>query len=436
MANWLAQHLEQSDRAGWPVHARDRNSVHVRRPDGVIEAEIATRPLHYRNEHGLWQPIDTGLVRSTRGGREYRADGVPVSVQADGLVSITGSKHQQRTRRLVIFDVVKQQVVKTLALFGDGIAVDDCLLRGLDSIRHTLQVLPDGLREDVTIRDAISGVRASEWLMLETEIMGASWPDGWIKALPPVGDYHFPPPTLQDATGRVLRASMYAQRQNNAQLLYSGVPLAVLGGLVFPVVLDPNFSLSASQWWYGQSILTYEDAWGTYTGTGSPLVGQNYYSDKGTDTWQCCRAKLAFDASSTVGENILALVLRLATPYNTTLADTIEITQLNEYSDYSGAVSADRDTDWQLEGVMLSGETYYDSLALNVDYFTSTGGEVNYGLLGYKDRIQTSSTADERIRIAGPSYPYTNPPLLVVLYSIPVSGALLRHPGMAGGMNG
>ena len=428
MANWLAQHLEQSDRTGWQVHMRDRNSVHVRRPDGLIEASIASRPMHYRNERGVWQPIDTGLMRSTRGRREYRADGVPVSVQADGLVSIIGSKHQQRTRRLVIFDVVKQQVVKTLAEFGDGIVVDDCLLRGSDAFQHTLQVLPDGLREDVTIRDAIGGTKASEWVMLETEIMGASWPDGWIKALPPVGSYRFPPPTARDATGRMMSASLYAQQRDGLQWLYSGVPMALMAALAFPVTLDPNFTVTSWVCWSGNSDVDYETAHSTYTEDfGTLTVGQ---TKDVKDVWSCYRPRLAFNTTSAVGVDLVGLVLRLAFSSSIPqMDDVVEITSLTGSSDYTDAVSATLQNYWQPSSFL--GDTYYDSGGLDRTYLTEN--TTYYGLLTTNDRnaYDAGGSSWTMFTFNGSSYP----PLLVVLYTVP-SVVVIRHPGMAGGMNG
>lgn len=430
MANWLAQHMEQSNSAGWQVHARDKYSIHTRRPDGAIQAEISTRPLHYRNDRGIWQPIDTGLVKSTRGGQEYRADGVPVSLRADGLVSIIGSSHQQRTQRLVVFDIAKQQVVKTLVEFGDGITVEDCLLRGTDSFQHTLQVLPDGLREDVTIHDTIDGVRASEWLMLETEIMGASWPDGRIKALPSVGPYRFPQPTLQDATGRMINASMYVIQRNGAQWLYTGVPVALLTGLRFPVTLDPNFTATNTVSWCGESYVDYATAHSTYSYDSSGNAGQSYVNAK-SETWYCNRARFAFDTSSAIGVDIVGLVLRLKSAAATyTIYDTIEVTSLYSDSDFTSALTAERQNDMVSPGTTIQYDTWIDSFSLDKSFLT--GATTYYGLLGNNDRNAIEPTDSSGLF----SFHTYYPPLLVVLYTVPIQGGLLRHPGMSGGMNG
>lgn len=428
MANWLAKHLDEFDKAGWPVHRRDRNSLHLRRPDGAIEAEISTSPLHFRSENGVWQPIDTALTRSTRGSQEYRVDGLPISVRPDGLVSISGTKHRQRTRRLVIFDVAKRQVVKTLAEFGDGVAVDDCLLRGPDSFRHALQVLPDGLREDVTIGDAISGVRASEWLMLETEIMGASWPDGWLKTLPSVGDYRFPAPTLQDASGRTLKASMYTL-SSGVQLLYTGVPLAVLGGLRFPVVLDPTFTATGTITWFGDSSTSYADARTTYTDSLSYLqAGQIYEGGHSGDQWTIYRARLTFDTTSLIDQYILAGVLRLSVSSTFWLTFDVEVTTLDANSDYLSAATATKETTWKESG-QLTPLGYSDSKGLDVSRITDA--TTFYGLLSSRDRAEIEPAEQEYM-----AFDFSAPQMLVILYEVPPGGALMRHPGMGGGING
>jgi len=114
------------------------------------------------------------------------------------------------------------------------------------------------------------------------------------------------------------------------------------------------------------------------------------------------------------------------------LVDTIEVTSAGVGSgdlSYDDLLAAPWEANWRTEGQAVGSAQYLDSTALNNDHITS--GK-SWGLLSSNDRNAIEPAGNDSVSF----YYNTFPPLLVVLYEMPILGALLRHPGMAGGMNG
>ncbi len=429
MANWLAQYLDRNPEiARLPVYKRDRYSLHVRQRDGSVQAEFSTRPLHYQDDHGIWQPLDT-LLRAA--GNEYGAPGLDVFLAPDGGVRVAGTKHRQRTGRVVVLDIATGRVKRIVASdLGVGRIEDDSLLRDAGMYQHRLRVTATGLREELTINGPLGGTSAAEWLMIETEMQGRSLPDGWVGSLKWAGRYQFRPPVCMDAAGARIAARQYALRQGNRQMLYTGAPLAWLAGAAYPVVLDPDFSATAADGYvYTDSYVSWSDAHDTVqafdVSTGVVWVGNVYQSGKGGEHWGANRCFLAFDTSSLGASSVQAATLLLATEYPLTLSDDVEITKLNwsawnpvsignQEAVFDAALAASKDVVWCAQGAGLLANVYYgNDYSLDTSWISRTS-TTYYGLLAKHDRDNVTPTTDERIHLKTSESLY--PPILRVIY--------------------
>ena len=86
MSNWVKSFLQDNpDKATWPVFKRAKYSIHLRRPDGKIEANFTGAPMHFQDILGEWHPLDTKLIAI---GSELGAPGLPTRIALDGTVRI------------------------------------------------------------------------------------------------------------------------------------------------------------------------------------------------------------------------------------------------------------------------------------------------------------------------------------------------------------
>lgn len=443
MPNWLAQHLvDHPELARLPIYKRSRNSLHMQQPDGSVIAEFTGRPMHYQDEHGVWQALDTTLRPI---GNEYGAPGLDVFIAADGNVRLAGTKHQQKTGQFVILDVVKGKTKDINAKLVEARIEGDSVLRDAGTYQHRLRVTPTGMREELTINEPLSGTSAAEWAMLETEIIGRSLPDGWVDSLAWAGKFSFKLPSCIDANGGQVQARQYALTAGNRQMLYTGVPLAWLAGAAYPVVLDPDFSSSTADGYVSSdtNYYGYADARATagYFSAGDValLVGQTKVSGKST-YWNNARTFLVFDTSSISPSTLLAATLRVASYYTTTAPDDIEITKLdwsaynplssgNMEAAFDAALSATKDVDLCLSGSALTANSYRESVGLALGQI-ATGGSTYFGLLSQKDRDAVEPAGSEVVSWhAGDG---TYPPILRVIYGTPAPSAPVSISPMRG----
>ena len=433
MANWLAQHLERNPEiARLPVYKRDRHSLHVQQRDGSVMAEFVTRPLHYQDDHGIWQPLDTALRAA---GNEYGAPGLDVFFAPDGGVRVAGTKHRQRTGRVVVLDVATGRVKRIVASdLGVGRIEDDSLLRDAGMYQHRLRVTATGLREELTVNGPLGGTSAAEWLMIETEMQGRSLPDGWVDSLKWAGRYQFRPPTCTDARGTTVAARQYALRQGNRQMLYTGVPLAWLASAVYPVVLDPDFSAATSDGVVAGEAADFATARATCTyydtSTNAMKTGAELVSTGCDNVFRVWRSFLAFDTSSIGANPVLASTLRLAitSSFFSALPSDLEITKFNwsawnpvgsgnQESVFDAALAAPKDVVWREAGFSFTNDAYYDSAEALDTAWINRIGATYYGLLATNDReaVEPSEVTDSQsvdVWTSESSYP----PILRVIY--------------------
>ncbi len=416
MANWVADHLAQHpDMAALPVYKRARHSLHLQRPDGLIVAQFTGAPCHYLDGTLGWQPLDTRLRQI---GNEYGAPGLATRITLDGGVRLDKTAHRQRTVGFVILDALTGKVKSRPLSLPTGRLDGENVVREAGPFRHVARVTETGLQETLTIAQPLSGTSASEWAMLETQVVGHDWPDGWLDAAPVVKGIVFSPPTCIDAKDSVAPMRRYAKKEAGTQYLYTGVPLAWLAGASYPVVVDPDYTGSTSDGEVSGASTTYATARSTstaanilaqymYLGQSRVLVSKAY-------TYTCYRAFLRFDTSS-IGSGSTVTQVNLTLSLTSDNSDTDFDVQIIK-QDWSGEVeltdttgkretaydnclsgTADDSTWRNTSGV--SANTPYASGNLNNSWVSLTGNTY-YSLISSRDVASTTPTGYEMVVVA------------------------------------
>lgn len=449
MTDMLVRHLAHNpELLEMPVHRRSRHSVHLRRPDGAIVAEISGAPLHYRDEYGLWRPHDTALRVM---GNDFGTAGSKIRVSEDGTVRLLGARFSQRASRFVILDTQTGRV-NEIAKIEQGEVVDDSLIGQAGVHQYRLQVWLERTHEELTITQRISGTRAAEWAMLETELTGVDLPDGWLLGQPKFGGFYWLKPICKDATGKTIEARWYAKKEGSKQFLYTGVPVAWLSNASYPVVLDPDLTADLPD---TGSVVGGADNYATAHSTGTSY-SSGYWSTTGvgqdvsfghSTNYDCSRVCMRFSTSSLAGLTLIHARLKLAGYYNQYAAQDfdIDITDLdwsdydpidfsNADSAYDAALAANKLCTWATAFSVKYGEpgygVYIESPQLDISRINQSG-YTYYGLISSRDVAAIEPIESESAGIGI----LTNPPILSVTYEELFAG-IKYYPGFTGGING
>lgn len=429
MANWVADHLTQHpDMAALPIYKRARHGLHFQRPDGLIVAQFTGAPCHYLDSALGWQSLDTRLRKI---GNKYGAPGLATRITLDGGVRLNKTAHRQRTAGFVILDALTGKVKSRLLSLPNGRLDGENVVREAGPFRHVARVTETGLRETLTIAQPISGTSASEWAMLETQVVGHDWPDGWLDAAPVVPGVTFRQPLCVDAAGEVFSARWYARKEGSRQFLLTGVPLAWLAGAAYPVVLDPDYAATAADGQVYGNNSTYATARSTsigrWTETGADRLGQTYTAKSG---YFCYRCYLKFDTSSipsgsTVTQANLTLVA--TTDGSTTDFDVViikqdwsgqdPITTGNMETAYDDCLGGTPDDNiWRnTSGMSINTQYISGNLATN---WVTVAGSTYYSLISSRDQGGNAAAASEYILIAfSENATSTYRPFLTVTYT-------------------
>lgn len=429
MANWVADHLTQRpDIAALPVYKRARHSLHLQRPDGLIVAQFTGAPCHYLDSALGWQPLDTRLRQI---GNEYGAPGLATRITLDGGVRLDRTAHRQRTAGFVILDALTGKIKSRPLSLPAGRLDGESVVREAGPFRHVARVTETGLRETLTIAQPLSGTSASEWAMLETQVVGHDWPDGWLDAAPVVPGVTFRQPICVDAAGEVFSARWYARKEGARQTLLTGVPFAWLAGAAYPVVLDPDYAAEAEDAQvYGQDP-TYATARsasiGHWVGIQAERLGQTYTAKGGYYVYRCF---LKFDTSSIPGGSTVTqanLTLVATTDGSTTDFDVAIIKQDwsaqdpivtgNREAAYDNCLSGTPDDNIWRNTSGMSVNTQYASGNLATDWVT-VAGSTYYSLISSRDQGGNAATGAEYVEIGFSEHATsTYRPFLTVTYT-------------------
>lgn len=419
MANWAVEYLAaHPELASLPLVQRHRHGFTHLRPDGLYETTIVGMPAHYEASPGDWQPIDTTLQWLTD---HYGAPGVPVLLLGDGTSEIDGGTYSQRTVRVGILRPSTQSIIVAVdvpigrMVNGDTLSASGVV--GGAHWTHELRLVEDGLREVLTLESLpdIPQAQAGDYLVLETQIVGPTFADGWIDGEWNADGMFFPLPSAEDANGDRPQTRRFARTVDGVQYVYTGVPVTWLASAAYPVAIDPDYAgMSADGYVYGSSDIDYSTARSTSisyaTGGTTVPCGQT----KGGSTYQVYRPLLKFDVSSIPDTDaIMQINMKLVATADWSDTDfDVQIikqdwsaqdplTDLNRETAYDNCLAgtADGGSPWRNTSGM-SINTQYTSPNLDTDWFPASATAAYYSLRSKRDADNISPVSAEFIRLA------------------------------------
>jgi hypothetical protein len=440
--SWVKNYLVRfPDYANLPVYDRSESSIHFRKPDGQVEAKFLSNKIHYQDGQGNWLPLDTTLVES---GDEYGAPGIPVRIKKDGLVYNTQGKYAHRTLRVGVFDPQTKSFT-SLASLGQRTFKENLSLWERDNLTHKIILSEKGITEFLEILSPAGlNLLEGQWLVMESQVNGIFFPDGWIEGNFTFEGYTFPAPKSTDAVSKPIETKRYALSKNGQQYFYTGIPLISLKEAAFPVVVDPDFSTYPSNdcRMHGTTNYSYNKTPDSMPDTTdcdgveqtTLEVGQ-YYTDP---SYGIDRPVLKFDTSSLhdlaeISDVRLGLTVQAIYHLNTHF--TVQVVYF-DWSDYEGMADYNDDlklawmgcintssyNNWQATNSLAVNTTYESSDALSNTWVVKTG-ETYFCLRSNRDYDDNVPTNYEKLYIysedqSGTSYD----PYLEVTYNVPTIG--------------
>lgn len=244
---------------GKPVFKRAKHGIHFKNNDGSITANFSGKPCHYL-DGAVWRAIDTKLIRLSDGW--YGSPHSGVRIHPDGRVKVEG--YQQRAE---------------LPSAKVGKADNDKLIREFSFGSQELRITEDGFKSEITLNRIPTLAEARKLIASESGTLSKKY----LKSLT----------TATDANGDVHVVTTLAAFRT------------WLAKAVFPVVIDPDFSLGST-------------SFGDFTFVGGGNATRNY----GTAT-----------STAPASGNELAAIMRFdlssINSSSTCNATTLKLTRLN-----------------------------------------------------------------------------------------------------------
>lgn len=405
MANFVNDFLTANPDLASQSIERARHGLHFRNGSDVT-AILTGKPVHYLDTTG-WHAIDTALQYDSSAD-DYGAPGLLPRIKANGLVRIPGSDYQQQTTRIGTLNPANGNlnVIATLGMTGS--IVGDTILRTTDRYEHRLTLTETGLRETLTLLQAPPAGYDNLWLVLETAISGATFPDGWLDASYLAGGYTFPLPVAHDDNRVYAPVRRYARTRGGIQYVYTGIPFSWLYDASYPVEIDPDFTGDASDGVVYGDNPTYATAQATATAN---IDNNTYLTIAQLTNYRIYRTGLKFITSSipTYG-TVSAVTMTLYADWKgvTTNFD-IQIREFNWASSdplapetreafYDGSIAATLDQVWKNTSAITAGNSY-TSPALDPTWIVK-GGTTYYALTSSADASSTAPTGNDEIDVA------------------------------------
>lgn len=275
------------------IERRTANSKHWLRDDGLTEVEIYIKPIHYEDEHGRWQDIETDIEDRAEvvDGEGYGLRAVKAPFRAHfGRSAKSPQRFEVPGKGHIIIRPLgvgasHAQVERSKATYRDA-------WKGVDWVRT---ILPEGIKSDFILKDR----SAPNEFRFRVHAGGLDYrqlPDGtveWIKARQRVAAFRAP--VVRDAAGA--EGPVYQWIEPGA----AGLELAIQvdqawledPARAFPVTIDPvTVTLQPDSTAGKDTQLSShlpDNNWGTY-----PSLGVGLSSD-GTELY---RSLVQFDLSS------------------------------------------------------------------------------------------------------------------------------------------
>jgi hypothetical protein len=390
--------------------------------------------MHYQDELGEWQALDTAIV--DLGDGSLGARGAPVRLTNQGLVRILNllgeDIYSQITTRVAVYNSSTNNIVTTFDL-PVGTIDDDKLIKETDLYRHIITLKETGVREELIIKQKPDGITDNDnlWLVLDTVVTGVSFDDGWIDGIYEKEEYKFPLPIAHDADGREGNPMRYAKTIDGVQHILTGLKFSKLYQASYPVTIDPDFAGSTSDGWIrgtSSSPSTARSTSSYETQTGDTMaVGRSY----ALGSYNVFRCFLVYDTSSIASDaNITQVNLRLTFAQDDSDVDfDIQVvkydwsayTSWSTYREtlYDGCLNADADNNiFRNTSPTMWVSTQYASGNLDTSWINKDGSTY-YGLRSSRDKDNDTHGEDyERVHFYQANFSTESwRPVLTVTYS-------------------
>lgn len=244
MATWEDQYkLEEQSHFNRPIRNRLKNGMEFNLPQGRIATVLQNKPVNYL-EAGVWTPIDKTLQLASG---KYSGVGTPGVLLPTGEVQFTGKQLSHKSLGVGEF-TPGTEVYNEVVDFGNGAVLDESLVWDDGVYKFTRRIIEDGVKEEVEVAVKPAGL-SGELFAIETEVLdifGDNPPSGELIGSYVSGDGTvIYPGVAWDADGEMIPVQMYVVDLPNPKRfkLYAGVPVSWMDTAVYPVVIDPTFSV-------------------------------------------------------------------------------------------------------------------------------------------------------------------------------------------------
>lgn len=434
MANWVRDTLNLPEHANKPVVKRARNALHLRRPDGLIEALFTGLPCHFVNESDQWEAIDTDLRDVGAGVLSGR--GTPARIDTDGSVKV--GNYSQKPARIVRYRPSTAGVTQMANIPSNGTASGDTYVRSGSGWTYTVRITEVGARHELVLSAVPSlpgGTQATDYICIEEAVSGLSLPDGDITLDYEIEGMKFPAPTATDANGDVPETKRFAKTVGGVQYIYTGVPTGWLQSAAYPVVVDPDFAAdlgdgrirspsigdrwpdvraTASSWGIASSIETVGAIGGTF-GSWDWVIWRlffNFDTSSIPDTAIVTQANLKFTAVEDLSTTDCDIYI-LKNDWST--RDPIDADNMEANFD-SVLTAAKDDSIWRnTSGISIN--TQYTSGDLSTAWINKTG-YTYYSLASSHDYDDSEPASQDGLRMAMQNHGTADyRPVLTVVYT-------------------
>jgi len=392
LSNWVADFLTRNpEQASWAVEKRAKHSLHLKRPDGVIEANFTGSPMHYEETAGVWKPIDTKLLVASGG--FYGIPGSDVKVHPDGRVTVDNSDYQQHI---------------ALPNAPVGYVDGDRIVREFTGGRHIMRITETGFREEIILDSLppLSGAAASKFLTQRTGTLLPKYTYYGTKCI--------------DANGR--------------EFVFTGDLTAFrkwMQAAVYPVTIDPDFADSTADGYVRGANADYATARTVANSTASNLTANSMGQIYSTNYYPY-RVYLKFDTSAIGAGAVTQVNLKMVATVDGGAADFDVVIKKQDWSGqdplglgnmevaYDGCLAATADDNIWRNTSGMSLNTQYTSGNLSTAWINGAGNTY-YSIISSRDVSATSPSGDERISIAAQEHATeAYRPVLTVLYETPL----------------
>jgi hypothetical protein len=234
MADWQRDFLLTDPLSAYPIKERLRCGLSFELSGGRTARVLQVQPVHYRDTAGEMLPLDTALRPVSA---DFGAPGFVARLKDNGVVRTNGFRQK--------FDGVGAMVAGAfvpLFLQGLGLRSDDRFIWESGIYRFETVLTERGVRQQLIVQEKPVGLLGP---LVFRELINPSvpLPTGPVTSAISIDGLVLWTATGVDGSRRPFLVNQWIENEGAQQVMYTSVALSVLDGLVYPVVIDPTYTL-------------------------------------------------------------------------------------------------------------------------------------------------------------------------------------------------